>query len=81
MFLSSHDISNQIILFQFFFYRFFNRIILLNILFSAFIDEYIYSLEEFKKNILENDKEKLKSVLNKTNRIKEILNKNVDHEK
>ena len=45
------------------------------------IDEYIYSLEEFKKNILENDKEKLKSVLNKTNRIKEILNKNVDHEK
>ena len=45
------------------------------------IDEYIHSLEEFKKNILENDKEKLKSVLNKTNRIKEILNKNVDHEK
>ena len=45
------------------------------------IDEYIYSLQQFKKNILENDKDKLKSVLNKTNRIKEILNKNIDHEK
>ena len=45
------------------------------------IDEYINSLEKFKKIITDGNSIELKSILKKTNRIKEILNKNNKNEK
>ena len=45
------------------------------------IDEYINSLEKFKKIITDGNSIELKSILKNTNRIKEILNKNNNNEK
>ena len=45
------------------------------------IDEYIRSLEKFKKIIITGNSIEIKAILKNTNRIKEILNKNNNNEK
>ena len=45
------------------------------------IEEYVTTLEQFKKIIIDGNYAELKSILENTNRIKEILNKNNNNEK